>query len=323
MFYAMMTYLFVRKGDRLSRLVALLMCLVGLQCVMALFFMARNPCAGGYLWNVQSAIDMTAVPFYAFILIELVRPGELTVRRMLLHEAPFVALPLIYIATGNCLVYYILLGWTALYGNYYMIWSLVQIPRYHRRLKEHFSYIENINLNWVRTILIAFYLLLGLWIMVNCATIHVKAELIYMLLAIVAWMTICYFLYKHEQVLDELEAEPVPAVIPALSELGAKIEQLLREEQVFLNPHLKVSDIARAVGTNRTYVSKYFNQEAGVSFYEYINALRIDYACTLLCQSSESVKTIARLSGFNSPQSFIRTFVKTKGMNPTQFRNRQ
>lgn len=325
MFYAMMTYFFVRKGDRLSRLLALLMCTLGLQCLAVNFFMFKNSFVDNYWWNVQSSIDMTAVPMYAFILIELVKPGELKLRSMLLQEAPFVLLPILFISTGSDIFYYILAGWTVVYGNFYMIWTLIQIPRYHRRLKEHFSYTENINLHWLRTILISFYVLLGLWV-VNCIAIHLNAELVYMLLSLAIWMTICFYLYKHEQVLDELKSDTddtdTPASdVPALSELGMKIEQLFHERQIFLNPQLKVSDVARECNTNRTYVSNYFNQEAGMTFYEYVNALRIDYACTLLRNSNDSIKIIAAQSGFNSPLSFIRTFVKVKGVKPSDLRN--
>lgn len=322
MFYAIMTFFFVRKGDRLSRLVALLMCTLTLQCLSVNFFLTMDSHIDDFWWNVQSSVDMVAVPMYAFVLIELVKPGVISLKGILLQELPLVALPVLFIATGSNLFYYILVGWTALYGNFFMIWTLVQIPRYHRRLKEHFSYTENIDLQWLRIILISFYVILGLWI-VNCIAIHLNVEILYMLVSMAIWMTICYFLYKHEQVMDELKMEPAPAPAdsPALSELGAKIESLFHEERVFLNPQLKLSDVARECNTNRTYVSQYFNREAGVSFYEYVNALRVEYACSLLRDSSESIKVIASNSGFSSPQSFIRTFAKLKGVNPTQFRN--
>lgn len=323
MFYAMMTYFFVRKGDRLSKLVALLTCTIGIQCLLFNFFMLKESYANGYWWDVQASTDMIAVPMYAFILIELVKPGKLRKRNMILHEIPFVLFPMLFIATANQVFYYILVGWAGLYGNFMLIWTLIQIPRYHRVLKEHFSYTENVDLRWLRTILISFYVILGLWI-ISCIAIRTDIEALYMLLSTAIWMAICYYLYRHEQVLDELRSESEQTATeaePVLSELGVRIEHQFREKQIFLNPQLKVSDIARACNTNRTYVSNYFNQEAGVTFYEYVNALRVDYACTLLQSSTDSIKIIAERSGFNSQQSFIRTFLKIKGISPTEFRN--
>ena len=324
MFYALMTYFFVRKGDRLSRLVALLTGTIAVQCVLFNFFMARASYANGYWWDVQSSADMIAVPMYVFILIELVKPGRLTLRGCLLLELPFVALAVLFAVTGQEGYYSALVVLAAVLGNFYLIWTLVQIPRYHRMLREHFSYTDNINLNWLRTILVSFYVILGLWL-VSCVALHLNIEALYMLLSLALWMTICYYLYRHGRVLDELKAEaPQPAVEaePALPDLGARIEQLFRDKRVFLNPQLKVSDIARACNTNRTYVSNYFNQEVGSTFYEYVNRLRIDYACTLLREGGDTLKVVAEQSGFNSQQSFIRTFLKLKGVTPTEFRNR-
>lgn len=322
MFYAMMTYFFVRKGDRLSRLVAMLMFTIAIQCLAFNFFILKESDSNDYWWNVQSSFDMIAVPMYAFILIELVKPGKLTIRNMLLLESAFLILPALYIATANSIFYYILVGWATVFGNFFLIWTLIQIPRYHHILKEHFSYTDNINLNWLRIILYSFYVILDLWIF-NCVAIHLDIEIIYMLGSMSLWMTICYFLYRHEQVLDELKADSVlPAgdEEPMLSELGSRIDYMFRQELLYLNPKLKLSDVAAAVGTNRTYVSNFFNQELGLSFYEYVNALRIEYACRLLLQTSDSIKNIAEKSGFNSQQSFIRTFAKLKGINPTEFR---
>ena len=91
----------------------------------------------------------------------------------------------------------------------------------------------------------------------------------------------------------------------------------------FLNPNLKVSDIATEIGTNRTYVSAFFNKEAECTFYDYVNRYRIEYACNLLTNSKENIVQIAEKSGFNSSQSFIRVFSKIKGTSPTKYRKEE
>lgn len=85
MFYAMMTYFFVRKGNRLSLLIALLSGTISAQCLAVNYFMLKESYINDYWWNVQSSFDMIAVPMYAFILIELVKPGRLTVKSVNTH----------------------------------------------------------------------------------------------------------------------------------------------------------------------------------------------------------------------------------------------
>lgn len=108
-----------------------------------------------------------------------------------------------------------------------------------------------------------------------------------------------------------------------MSEIGKRISTLFDNDRIFLNPNLKVSDIATEIGTNRTYVSAFFNKEAGCTFYDYVNKYRIDYACNLLLNSEENIVQIAEKSGFNCSQSFIRVFSKIKGTSPTKYRKEE
>lgn len=324
MFYGIMTWMFWRKGDRLSRLVALLMGTVCIGCVKDVVFACNDVHISDFYWAVMTSVDMVAVPMYAFILMELVRPGMVTRRLALIHEMPFVLLPVLFVATGHELFYYILVGWAGVYGTFYLCWTSFNIPRYDAMLRERFSYTDNINLNWLRVILYSFYLVLGVWIL-DCLVFRLGVECLYMCVAMGIWMVIDYFIYKHESVLDELEECGAVADGDGADEAAAppslnrRVEALLIDQQAFLNPHLKVSDVAAAVGTNRTYVSNYFNREAGSSFYDYVNGLRVEYACRLLESTDESVKCIAEQSGFNSPQSFIRVFTRIKGVTPTTY----
>lgn len=324
MFSGMMTWFFIRKRDQLSRLVALLMFTICVECLRdaAVLLLDDMSFSTWSVWSLMTAIDMVAVPMYAFILIELVRPGWLTVRRMIVHEVPFVALPALYAATGINIFYYVLVGWAAIYGTYYLVWTYVNIPRYNRALKDRFSYTENVNLNWMRVILYTFYAILGLWI-VDCLIIHLNAESIYMVGSLILWMVIDYFIYRHESVLDELQEEsPAPAAVDVAksTDLSSRIEALFTVEKIYLKPQLKLSDVARAVGTNRTYVSNWFNRDAGTTFYDYVNTLRVQHACELLVSSDVSVKCVAEMSGFNSSQAFIRVFSRVMGMSPTAYR---
>lgn len=325
MFDFMMVWFFMRKNNGLlSRLVAVLMAIIGLQCLKDLFFIQPGKELSDFEWYVMSATDMVVIPLYAFILIELCRPASLSVRTMVCHELSFVVPVVLLIVTHEHIFYYAVVAWAVIYGSVYAAWTVNAIPKYHALLKQCFSYDENINLNWLKVILGSFLILLALWI-VNCLVANIYIEATYLLGSLVLWMSICYFIYKHESVIEELSERGAYEISeasnpPRLTEIGARITALFRNEKIYLNPNLKLSDIARAIGTNRTYVSAFFNKEAGCSFYDYVNRLRIDYACNLLVGSKENLSQIAEKSGFNSAQSLIRVFSTIKGMSPTEYR---
>ncbi len=321
MFFGMMAWFFWRRDELLYRLVALLTGTIAVECIKDFIVVNMGLYSDPQAWDVMTAIDMVAVPMYAFVLTELVRPGHINRRSILIQELPFIVLPALYIALGNRWFFYIEVGWAAIYGSSIMIWTSVNIPRYNRHLKELYSYTENINLNWLKVILYTFYVILGLWIF-DCLVIHLDMECVYMVCNLVLWMIISYFLYRHQSVMGEL-ADWKPELSTEADDeniLAAKIEKLFSSGQIYLNPNLKLSDIAAAVGSNRTYVSKFFNRDSSTNFYEYVNGMRIEHACRLLSETALPIQDVAQKSGFSSPSVFSRVFLKHKNCSPSAFR---
>lgn len=124
-------------------------------------------------------------------------------------------------------------------------------------------------------------------------------------------------------IIDEKEAEPSKEPIGQEdSELiGKKIECMMMEQHFFLKNDLKIGDVVKEVGSNRTYVSNYINRTHQCSFSDYMNNLRIEYAKKLLTSLPSNMKLsiIAEKSGFANEQSFYRNFKKFTGMTPANW----
>ena len=101
------------------------------------------------------------------------------------------------------------------------------------------------------------------------------------------------------------------------------LNSLIHDDHIYLNQHITISEVARLVGTNRSYLSEYLNSSCGSSFSEYINNLRLDYAENLMKDDcAMSIEAISAASGFNSLQTFRRSFVKRHGITPSQYRQK-
>ena len=98
-------------------------------------------------------------------------------------------------------------------------------------------------------------------------------------------------------------------------------ENVVEREKLYLHPDLTLQELASALGTNRTYVSNYISQVIGMSFYDYINQLRIERsALPLIDEHPEyTFEYVARQSGFASMSTFRRAFAKHAGMTPRQY----
>lgn len=117
-----------------------------------------------------------------------------------------------------------------------------------------------------------------------------------------------------------IEPEPEELKLQQEAAFAERMYLLFEKEHVYLNPRLRLSELAMLLGTNRTYLSQYFNQNCESTFYDFVNDYRIHHAKLLLHSTDDTLETIAMNSGFNSLSTFRRAFVQREGMSPIEFR---
>lgn len=83
---------------------------------------------------------------------------------------------------------------------------------------------------------------------------------------------------------------------------------------------ISLIDLSKRISYDYTYLSKFFQEKTGMPFNTYVNHLRINEACFLLSETSQSILEIALLCGYNSVRSFNRNFRKLRGSTPTDYR---
>lgn len=209
----------------------------------------------------------------------------------------------IYFIYGLCVMFYFMMSWLFFHKDKELLSRLVAVL------------MLVIGVQCLKILLIA-----------NSIYADYIIEALYMSISLVVWIFINYYIYKHESVLEKLsdsqyiDMQDDTATITKDTQIGKRIAILFEKEKVYLNPNLKVSDIAATIGTNRTYVSAYFNKETQCTFYDYVNRFRIEYACKQLDCTDDKIVQIAETSGFNSAQAFIRVFTKIKGISPSKYR---
>ena len=126
--------------------------------------------------------------------------------------------------------------------------------------------------------------------------------------------------FEQEESADRLNPETAP-VCKEEKPLIERIEEVVTKRQLFLRHNLKISDVAAELCTNRLYVSTAINEEIGISFSDYINRKRVNYAIQLIRANPQmTIYEIADLSGFASDKSFYRNFKSITGKSPKEIR---
>ena len=133
---------------------------------------------------------------------------------------------------------------------------------------------------------------------------------------------------------EEVQAEVKAAVISVPEEPAAphgmteeqqalimsRIEEQMSRNEIFRTKGLTVSDLAEAVGSNRTYVSMCINQVAGCTFSDYVNKARVRYVQQLIREGGDQqLNEMADKAGFNERTAFYRSFKKETGLSPSVY----
>ncbi len=98
-----------------------------------------------------------------------------------------------------------------------------------------------------------------------------------------------------------------------------RIEILLRDKKLLLDPELSRDDIIRMAHIQKNKFSQLFKDHAGMSFSEYINNKRMEHAVALLKNNPNyTIEAIAQSVGMSNAQ-FYKSFKKKFGLTPSVF----
>jgi AraC-like DNA-binding protein len=98
----------------------------------------------------------------------------------------------------------------------------------------------------------------------------------------------------------------------------SKLEALMSEQKVFLDPDLTLARLSRKLVIPAKQVSAAINRVHGENVSRYINRKRIEHACGLL-EKGVPVTAVIYESGFNTKSNFNREFLRVKKMPPSQW----
>lgn len=107
-----------------------------------------------------------------------------------------------------------------------------------------------------------------------------------------------------------------------IQRIVGRIESEFRVGKLWRDSNLTVQSLADQLSIRREYISQALNDGLGQSFSEYLNALRIQDAQSILLASAGTEKTILEVAlfvGYNSKSAFNAAFKRLTGCAPTQW----
>ena len=100
-----------------------------------------------------------------------------------------------------------------------------------------------------------------------------------------------------------------------------RLKILVEQEKIYLIEDLRLPDLAKALGLNRTQLSELLNSHFQKNFANFINEYRVEEAKKLLADvPGQNILDIAFATGFGSKAAFSNEFKRVTGMTAKEFR---
>lgn len=239
-------------------------------------------------------------------------------------------------------------GWPIVIGyvlfalqTFVYLWlAFKEIRKYHWAIKEKYADIDRLRLSWLVFVLIAFSLIYLSGMSMNFFRLSTDTEralqpeiIGFTTLLFIFVLLVLIKALRQSQVFSgmQMDEEPLRYQAHPLADeeqlaIQDALDQIMAEKQVFLNPDLSVQMLADLLKVNSRKLSQTLNSSLGMSFFDYINSLRIQAAKEQIQSSIDEKQTIAEIMyavGFNSKSSFNAAFKKFTGMTPSQFKKQQ
>ena len=224
--------------------------------------------------------------------------------------------------------------WAA-YGMYiaevvfFIGWYIRAAIAYHRFLADNYADLEHKEVTWSWIILSSmFFSLINYLLMLFQSDMQICVALSYIFhLADILFIGIIVWYIDHQQVLEPLTAEAGVEKLPKeqeaetdetahtltdqttrediiIARTGALLRKHCEETQLYLQHDLSLKTVAQECNTNRTYLSRYFASQ-GLTYYTYINKLRIEHFQSLYRQALKEKSTSFTLQQLSKDSGFL------------------
>jgi len=104
------------------------------------------------------------------------------------------------------------------------------------------------------------------------------------------------------------------------TEMLNSVESKMIEEKFYLNENFSSQDVLVHFAITRSKLDELLTHIKGVSFADWLNTLRIEYAKNLLINNNKyTIDAISSMSGYSSRSAFYVAFKKVTNITPTEF----
>jgi AraC-like DNA-binding protein len=219
-------------------------------------------------------------------------------------------------------------------GIVYMIWCIILLRRHKRNIRNQFSDLEEVSLDWLRFLT---YGLGVIWSIViftnNDAYIFSGVTVFVILIGFLGVQQRTIFLSTNPtspqsndvsiEAIDEKKKYAKSGLKDDIADdIYKKLMHLFIQEKYYTRNELSLNDLAVELNIHPNYLSQIINEREDKNFYDFVNSFRLEEFKRLVKNQKHKEFTLLALAyecGFNSKSSFNRYVKKHTGQTPSGF----
>jgi len=295
---------------------------------MPIFFLTRDEdiklcdLVGGLLDSI------TYFPLAIIVLLTMLQDRRRPLWPVCVLMAPMVAGGAFNVATRSYALLPMIYAYSLLMCIGLIIYMVRALRQYGRWLRDNYADLEHKEVWQSFLVLAAILLMFAFYAFIYKGPAYLYA------MQVVSAVLVCYLLWRVET-LSDLSISPSQGLSEDLSlsanqesdadqknltrNIGPLLQKYCIDTQLYLQHDLTLIQLAKAIGTNRLYLSQYFSSQ-GMNYNVYINNLRINYFISLYREAvtarrSVTAQQLAQESGYRSYNTFREAFKRKTGQS--------
>ena len=233
---------------------------------------------------------------------------------------------------------------TAISGTVYFLLTIKLFKRLDIQIFNNFSNVANIDLSWIRKLIMVFGIV---WTaLISVTVIHHVFKLFSMVFCTdglflslsVFVILIGYFglkqkiIYGNEDIIapvgsSNTQTKYAGSKLSDIEEkqLADQLKKHIDSSKSYLNPDLTLAQLAAEIGISSHILSQVINEQFNLNFFDFVNQYRVDEFKQRIVNpnyESYSLLGIAFDCGFNSKSAFNRIFKKSTSLTPSQYKEK-
>ena len=278
---------------------------------------------------------MTLFPVAIIVLFAMLQDRRRPLWHVAVMMTPIVVVGAFNVATRSYALQPMVYVYSLLMCIGLIIYMVRALRRYGRWLRDNFADLEHKEV-WQSFIVLAIIMLVfAIYVFTSEGPVYQYA------MQMIILVLICYLLWRVET-LSDLSIQFAPAeseasdyqssskdllqanrnrstLVALPANIGVLLQQHCIDTQLYLQHDLNLSQLAKAIGTNRLYLTQYFSTQ-GTTYNAFINDLRINHFMSLYCEAvaarrSLTAQQLASESGYQSYSTFRHAFKLKMGQN--------